>query len=217
MEIKQAQPMNAQQVQPAGALNLYQKISKVMATIQYLQKDGQVSFGQTKYAYLSEEKITTEIRTACIQFGLVIFPVEVASEKVGNITSTIMKYKIVDIATGDFQVLAAVGHGADSQDKGASKSMTAAFKYMQKQTFMIPSGNDPDKVSSAELDQDPTLMPIAQAQIQQITTLKGALKMDTPALQEIATKTCGTADISKFTMAMATKLINAMNSQSRPA
>ncbi len=29
--------------------------------------------------------------------------------------------------------------------------MTGAFKYAQRQTFMIPTGDDPDKVSSDEL------------------------------------------------------------------
>ena len=38
------------------------------------------------------------------------------------------------------------------QDKGVGKAMTYAYKYMILRTFAIPTGEDPDKISSAELD-----------------------------------------------------------------
>ena len=38
------------------------------------------------------------------------------------------------------------------QDKGVGKAMTYAYKYMLLRTFAIPTGEDPDKISSAETD-----------------------------------------------------------------
>ncbi|MNJ59800.1 ERF superfamily protein [compost metagenome] len=64
-----------------------------------------------------------------------------------------MKYKIIDIETGNFEILASSGTGVDTQDKGVGKAMTYSYKYLLLRTFAIPTGEDPDKVSSAELDE----------------------------------------------------------------
>ena len=38
------------------------------------------------------------------------------------------KYKIVDIDSGEFEILETVGYGVDSQDKASGKAMTYAYK-----------------------------------------------------------------------------------------
>lgn len=133
-------------------LNLFQKISQVMQDVDYLSKDDNISFGNTKYKAISEEKVTRTLRESLIKNGLVILPFEQEASKNRNISFVNTKYKIVDIATGQFEVLASSGEGADTQDKGVGKAMTYAYKYMLLRTFAIPTGEDPDKISSAELD-----------------------------------------------------------------
>jgi hypothetical protein len=133
--------------------NLYQKISQVMQDVSYLSKDDDIAFGNTKYKAISEEKVTSTLRASLIKNGLVIIPFEQEAGKVGNISTVNTKYKIIDINTGDFEVLASSGEGADTQDKGVGKAMTYAYKYMLLRTFAIPTGEDPDKISSAELDE----------------------------------------------------------------
>lgn len=66
------------------------------------------------------------------------------------------------------------------------------------------------------VDNDPNKLPITQQQVGQITALKNSLNMDKDVLKNLAVQHCGTGDISKFSMAMADKLIQAMNAQSRP-
>lgn len=132
--------------------NLYQKISAVMQDVSYLSKDDSIAFGTTKYKAISEEKVTSTVRESLIRNGLVIFPTEQTSSKSGNISSVNTTYKIVDVDTGQFELLASNGEGADTQDKGVGKAMTYAYKYMLLRTFAIPTGEDPDKISSAELD-----------------------------------------------------------------
>ena len=131
---------------------LYRKISAVMKKVAYLQKDDQVSFGNTKYKAISEEKVTSAVREALIEEGLVIFPIEQIHSKEGTLTSVDVKYKIVDIETGEHEIIVSSGTGADTQDKGVGKAMTYAYKYLLLRTFAIPTGEDPDKISSAEID-----------------------------------------------------------------
>lgn len=131
---------------------LYQKISNVMKDVDYLQKDDQVAFGNTKYKAISEEKVTSTVRESLIKNGLVIFPIEQLHSREGTLSTVDVKYKIVDTETGEYEVLVSSGTGADTQDKGVGKAMTYAYKYLLLRTFAIPTGEDPDKISSAELD-----------------------------------------------------------------
>ncbi|MDH6670214.1 hypothetical protein M2277_000858 [Paenibacillus sp. LBL] len=131
---------------------LYQKISNVMKDVDYLQKDDQVAFGNTKYKVISEEKVTSTVRESLIKNGLVIFPIEQLHSREGTLSTVDVKYKIVDTETGEYEVLVSSGTGADTQDKGVGKAMTYAYKYLLLRTFAIPTGEDPDKISSAELD-----------------------------------------------------------------
>jgi len=144
-------------------MNLYQKINAVMRDIEYLQKDDSVSTGKSSYRALSEEKVTTEVRRALIKYGLVILPVEIEHRREelrdsdaklkGYLTITDGRYKIVDIDTGQSEIIVSSGSGSDTQDKGIGKSQTYMYKYLLLRTFAIPSGEDTDKVSSAELDE----------------------------------------------------------------
>lgn len=135
-------------------MNVYQKIAEVMKRVQYLSKDDKVEFKTTNYRAISEEKVTTAVRTAMVEVGLVILPVEQHRERIGQITSVDTKYRIQNIEDpDDFVIVVSSGDGADSQDKGAGKAMTYAYKYMMLRSFSIPTGEDPDKVSSAELDE----------------------------------------------------------------
>lgn len=134
-------------------LNLYQKISAVMQDVEYLSKDDAIEFKQTKYKAISEEKVTSAVRASLIRHGLVILPVEQSHKRADTLTTVDVKYKIVDIETGEHEILASSGTGADTQDKGVGKAMTYSYKYLLLRTFAIPTGEDPDKVSSAELDE----------------------------------------------------------------
>lgn len=144
--------MTMSEEQAVVKLSLYQKISKVMEDVRYLQKDDHISFGKTNYKAISEEKVTSKVRESLIKHGLVILPVEQQYQRNGNLGIVEVKYKIVDIDTGDSEILTSVGEGADSQDKASGKALTYSYKYLLLRTFAIPTGEDPDKISSAELD-----------------------------------------------------------------
>ena len=133
-------------------LNLYQKIHAVMQDVDYLQKDDEIKFSNTKYKAISEEKVTSTVRQSLLKHRLVIMPVEQEHSREGALSTVNTKYKIVDIDTGNFEIIVSSGTGADTQDKGVGKAMTYSYKYLLLRTFAIPTGEDPDKISSAELD-----------------------------------------------------------------
>jgi hypothetical protein len=154
-------------------VSIYKKILEVMKDIQYLQKDDNVSTGGSgSYKAISEEKVTETVRASLITNGLVILPVEQVhrrddtvltttktfsgttevKETVSRLTTVDTRYKIVDVETGEYELLASSGTGVDTQDKGVGKAMTYSYKYLLLRTFAIPTGEDPDKISSEELD-----------------------------------------------------------------
>lgn len=142
--------------------NIFQKINEAMKNIKYLTKDDKVEFGTTKYKAISEEKVTTAVRDQLVKNGIVIIPIEQESENkelirtdksVNMLTSVHVKYRIQNIDdVNDFIEVESNGTGVDTQDKGVGKAMTYAYKYMLLRTFAIPTGEDPDKISSAETD-----------------------------------------------------------------
>lgn len=136
-------------------MNLHEKLLAIMSEIEYLKKDSNVSYGQTKYKAMSEEKVTKTVREKFIKHKIVMYPVEQTWERVGNVSHVDVKYRIVDTENpGDSIIIASCGDGADTQDKGSGKAMTYAYKYALLRTFAIPTGEDPDKISSEQLDDE---------------------------------------------------------------
>lgn len=137
---------------------LYKKILNVMQAVEHLSKDGLVDYEshgkKTKYNYVTEEKVTSTVRKALIEEGLVILPCYCSTNRIENLTTVECSYWIVDINTGQKEQLQSVGQGSDSQDKGSNKALTGAYKYLLLRTFAIPTGDDPDKVSSSQLDDE---------------------------------------------------------------
>lgn len=134
-------------------MNLYEKMAAIMADVQYLAKDDKVEFGSTKYKALSEEKVTSIMRAELLKYRLVVFPISQTASRTGQITHVDVVYRLVNVENPEEYIeIVSCGDGADSQDKGSGKAMTYAFKYMWLRTFALPTGDDPDKISSAELD-----------------------------------------------------------------
>jgi hypothetical protein len=133
-------------------VGLYQKIHQVMQDIEYLQKDDRVRYKTTDYRAISEEKVTSKVRDSLVKNRLIILPIEQEHSKEGMLTTVDTKYKIIDIDTGEYEIIVSSGTGVDTQDKGVGKAMTYSYKYLLLRSFAIPTGEDPDKVSSEELD-----------------------------------------------------------------
>ena len=143
-------------------MNIFQKINEVMKAIEYLTKDDKVEFGTTKYKAISEEKVTTAVRKQLVEQGIVIIPIMQESvvtelirtdKSVNQRADVHTRYRIQNIDDiNDYIEVESNGSGVDTQDKAVGKAMTYAYKYMLLRTFAIPTGEDPDKISSDETD-----------------------------------------------------------------
>jgi len=134
-------------------LNIFQKITKVMEDVNYLKKDGNVSFKAVNYNYLSEQKTTTAVRKAMIEHGLIMYPKFVQNLENSNefLDEIIVTYRLVNIENPDESIeIQTKGSGQDAGDKRTYKALTGAFKYAQRQLYMIPTGDDPDTQSTDE-------------------------------------------------------------------
>ena len=142
---------------------VYQKILSVMSTVNYLNKDGFVETGKGKgYKALTDEKVLAAVRPALVSAGLVILPVKMEQKrtdeqvegydgkmKTNRITDVSVTYRIINAENpDDFVEVVSSGTGVDTQDKGIGKAMTYAKKYAILNSFLIPSGDDTDQISS---------------------------------------------------------------------
>ncbi len=174
--------------------NIYQKILAIMQEIKYLQKDDKVEFGNTKYKALSEEKVTVIMREQLVKHGLVVYPIRQESSRTGQITHVDVVYRMVNAENPEEYIeIVSCGDGADSQDKGAGKAMTYAFKYMWLRTFAIPTGDDPDKTSSEELDQQEKYCELCGEEIKGVKTKEKLIypeEIKTKSLEEFGQRLC---------------------------
>lgn len=144
-------------------MNLYEKIAAVMSDVAYLAKDDNVATGGGKsYKAISEEKVTSTVRTSLLKNKLVILPIaqehkrederitdSYGKEKINRITTVNVTYRIVNTEKPEEYIdVPSSGTGVDTQDKGVGKAMTYAYKYMLLRTFAIPTGDDADRLSS---------------------------------------------------------------------
>ena len=142
---------------------VYEKILAVMNEVGYLNKDGFVETGKGKgYKALTDEKVLTAIRPVMVKNRLVMLPVNMeqrrtdekvkdynGNEKTNRITDVNMTFRIIDADDPTSYVdVVSSGTGVDTQDKGIGKAQTYAKKYALLNSFLIPSGEDTDQISS---------------------------------------------------------------------
>ena len=155
-----------------SALNIYQRMAAITAELQTVAKNLNVETGKGKgYKAVSERDVIDAVKPLEAKHGVYSYPasrrvlesaaLESESEWNGKVTKkttfferieTVYRFVNTDDPT-DFIETTTFAEGIDSQDKGSGKAMTYAFKYMWLRTFALPTGEDPDKISSAELDE----------------------------------------------------------------
>ena len=149
-------------------MGLYQKMHAVMCESEAISKEMIVGSGSFSYKAISEAAVLNEIKPLLKKHGLVIFPVamkvidrlDVFGTNKGDssrlMTQITANYKIVDIDTGEFEILETVGNGVDTQDKASGKAITYGYKAMIQKTFCLFSGEDSDNDHSDTLTANQT-------------------------------------------------------------
>lgn len=145
-------------------INLYKKMHMVMIESESLDKTMTVGTGKNSYSAISEKAVLNVIKPLLKKHGLLLFPVTAeitehfseytdsyGKNKVKSMSQVLATYKIVDIDTGEFEMLATVGNGSDTQDKGSGKAWTYAYKGVLQKTFCLFSGEDTDNTHSDDI------------------------------------------------------------------
>ncbi len=134
-----------------------------MTETEGLKKDMAVGFGQNQYKAISEAAVLNTIKPLLKKYKIILMPTKIEVEnwkdefntKNGEstrlITQVKAQYKIIDIESGEFELLETVGHGVDTQDKASGKAMTYAYKALLQKTFCMFSGEDTDNEHSEDI------------------------------------------------------------------
>lgn len=168
---------------PTGRAALYRKIADVTAEIGRIPKNGRNSFHN--YTYATESDITDALRDLLKTHGLAFLPPSVLewqrdetvdNPKLGPRTRVLMQFELACCDTGEVYTAQLWGEGQDNSDKGFYKAYTGAVKYFLMKTFLIATGDDPERDDHQEPGQQrrPVQQPPRAPQTQQRPVATGA-------------------------------------------
>lgn len=162
-----------------------QKILHKLAEVQksvpsYMKKGG---FNKAfNYSYTSEKQLKEVFQPLFKEAG-VIFKVDVIDQKVEpgdgkmRLTLVTMQYHFIDSESGESIEGTFCSQGSDSGDKGIFKAITGAIKYILTSTFLIPTGDDPEKDEVASKPASlPKADPLRSGLLQEATGLLKKVK-----------------------------------------
>jgi len=150
--------------------SLVRKLCEVMDAIGWVAKTGYNEFH--KYHYAQEADLVNAIRGELAKRHIFIFssvtktvrsPLEVETMKWDEsvkmkvptirktqLTEIEMDWTFVDGESGEERTVRFDGVGEDNVDKGLYKAMTGCEKYLLMKSFLVPTGDDPEKDSSED-------------------------------------------------------------------
>lgn len=122
-----------------------------------LKEKGVLQRGATnqydKYSYFSEaqyKELFTELFSSCgleLKFDEIEYQTFEGPEKQANGRMPRLRFDLFDIETGFYETTTITGEGIDKGDKAGYKAYTGALKYFLADTFMVATGDDPEKDS----------------------------------------------------------------------
>jgi hypothetical protein len=125
------------------ALNIHQRLALAMKHVTYIQKEKKQGM---RYSIVSHDSVTSKVRPALLEAGIVYYPIEVQHQQSGNRTECAMTVRFVNVDDPqDFFDVETFGYGLDDQDKGPGKAMSYAVKYALLKTLGLETGDDPDE------------------------------------------------------------------------
>ena len=125
-----------------------------------LQKKGVLKRNATnefdKYKYFSEaqyKELFTELLSQSkleLKFNELEYSFFEGTEKQANGRMPKLEFQLIDCETGFYETTVITSEAIDKGDKAGYKAYTGALKYYLANTFMVATGDDPEKESPAE-------------------------------------------------------------------
>lgn len=126
-------------------------LRKKLTEMGVLKKGGQNDFDH--YSYFSEaqyKQLFTQLFSECgleIKFTELEYGTFDGTNKQCNGRMPRIEFTLFDIDTGFYETTIITGEGMDKGDKAGYKAYTGALKYFLADTFMVATGDDPEKDS----------------------------------------------------------------------
>ena len=153
--------MNLDNLEPKTWLELNAKLQakknalrKDLKSKGILKKGGQNDFDH--YSYFSEaqyKELFTELfskNNLELKFSELEYNTFEGSGKNCNGRMTRLEFTLIDVETGFYETAVITGEGMDKGDKAGYKAYTGAVKYYLADTFLVATGDDPEKDSPQE-------------------------------------------------------------------
>jgi len=134
-------------------LNIYQRILAVMAELNYVRKtDKKVN---NQYTFVTHDAVSEAIHPLLVKHGIVMLPSVTGWKQDGNRTEADVTVAFVNADKPDDKVeIKTFGFGIDPQDKGPGKAVSYATKYAVLKTFVLETGDDPERDSIDHVSQE---------------------------------------------------------------
>lgn len=141
--------MEKEEIVVAQSVDIYRKLHEMQKEVDHMGKEGRNQ--AQNYSYLSEAQVA-EVFKELLEKHKVFFTyssrITATYPSVKGtqlITDVRIDYQFIDIETGSAHSGYVCGQGADATDKGVYKGITGAVKYIFMKTFLIATGDDPEK------------------------------------------------------------------------
>lgn len=144
-------------VSELGIKSLSKKMLKIMKEVQFIKKNGFNEFH--KYKYATESDVSAAFSKAMMENGVFMFSSILDRESIkyttrGNkdafLVSVKMQITFVDADSGESFTSIFYGDGSDADDKAIYKAITGAQKYALMKTFLVETGDDPERESATQ-------------------------------------------------------------------
>src|SRR5215469_4167480 len=143
--------------------SLVRKLCEAGAAVGWIQKGGRNEFH--RYNYATEADIVSKLRVELYKRQVFIFPHIIRNERVPieiesmkgirktALTHVDIEWTFVDGESGERWTVMVPGIGEDSVDKGLYKAFTGSEKYLLMKSFLLPTGDDPERDSKEEAEE----------------------------------------------------------------
>lgn len=162
------------------------------------------------YQYFSEaqyKELFTELFSECgleLKFNELEYEIFEGSEKQANGRMPKLAFRLFDIETGFYEETVITGEGIDKGDKAGYKAYTGALKYYLADTFMVATGDDPEKESPDSKMNMKVTKGERKATAGQVAVLN---KLSDEDKAKVYAK-CGVNSIEELTLKQASELIS---------
>lgn len=174
--------MNTDIEAPTPSL-LAMSIAEVIAATDAVAKTGRNN--HQGYAYATEADLIQTVRAEMASRGLVMLAThEEVTELRQGLYQVAVTWTLIHAPSGQSLTIMSHGHGQDKQDKAVYKARTGAMKYALRNTFLLPTYDDPEKDQAVQQQRR------AKQWLELVKEMSGTYNLNREAVELALRRTC---------------------------